>query len=152
MFFGKNKNDTDNIEKLLKDYRGRQTFQNLQKLFVLLPRVPVYYNSLQPEIGPDGFPYVSLYLRKTASVHNETSLKDLSDKLLEIGSGSTVNKFDQTVDWVFSLGSIIPLAKTGNLLVPMGDNKFKKILSKKKLLFRLVSLVKTLCQFKLEST
>jgi hypothetical protein len=114
MNFFKKKDDTSQLEKLIADYRRGQSPNTLHQMLELFPKIPLYYSSLSPEFGPDNLPYVNLYLR--AQSENHTALKELAQKALQEGFGATINKSTNHVDWVFSLGDFIPLARAGILV------------------------------------
>ena len=118
MFF-KKKDDTSQLEKLIADYGKKQSPSTLNQMFELFPKVPLYYSSLKTELGPDNFPYLNLKLR--AENESQTTLKEIAEKALTEGFGVTINKSSNKVDWVFSLGDFISLARAGILASHNGN-------------------------------
>ena len=114
MFFNRPKDDTSLLEKLIAEYGKKRAPDTLHQILGLFPKVPMYYSSLKTEVGPDNFPYVNLKLR--AKNENQTTLKAFAEKALNDGFGVTINKSGNKVDWVFSLGDFIPLARAGILV------------------------------------
>jgi hypothetical protein len=127
MSFFKKKDDTTQLEKLIADFGRKQSSSTLNQMFELFPKVPLYYASLKTEPGPDNFPYLNLKLR--AENENQTTLRDMAEKALTEGFGVTINKSASNVDWVFSLGDFISLARAGVLVSHSGNVGFhsKKI-------------------------
>jgi hypothetical protein len=123
MMFFKKKDDTSQLEKLLIEYGKRQFPNTLNQMYELFPKVPLYYTSLEAELGPDNFPYVNLKLR--AENENHTTLKEIAEKALTEGFGVTINKSGAQVDWVFSLGDFISLARAGILVSHNGNVGFQ---------------------------
>ena len=124
MFFDKFKDDTSHLEKLIAEYGRKQSPATLHQMLKLFPKVPMFYTSLNTEVGPDNFPYTNLKLR--AENENQTTLKAVAEKALSDGFGITINKSANKVDWVFTLGDCIPLAKMGGLVSYDGAAGFKE--------------------------
>jgi len=123
MRFFKKKDDTSQLENLIDDYGKRQSPNTLNQIFDLFPKVPLYYASLKTELGPDNFPYLNLKFR--AENENQTTLKEIAEKALSEGFGVTINKSVNKVDWVFSLGDFISLARAGILVSHKGNTGFQ---------------------------
>jgi hypothetical protein len=123
MFFNRAKDDTTHLEKLIAEHGKNQSSDTLHQMLDLFPKVPMHYTSLKTEVGPDNFPYVNLKLR--AKNENQTTLKALAEKALSEGFGVTVNKSANKVDWVFSLGDFISLARAGFLISYDGKTGFQ---------------------------
>ena len=123
MMFFKKKDNTSQLEKLIADYGRMQSPKTLNQILELFPTVPLYYGSLKTEIGPDNFPYLNVELR--SENENKTSLKELAEQALQGGFGVTINKSDNRVDWVFSLGDFISLARAGRLVSYIGTAGFQ---------------------------
>lgn len=117
MFF-KKKDDTSQLEKLIADQGRTQSPKTLNQMLELFPKVPLYYACWKTELGPDGFPYLNLKLR--AENENQTTLKEIAEKALSEGFGVTINKSANKVDWVFTLGDFISLARAGVLVSHSG--------------------------------
>jgi len=122
MFFIKN-DDTSQLEKLLADFGKTQSPGALNQILELFPKVPLYYSSWKTEPGPDGFPYLNLNFK--GEKRNQTTLKEIAQKALFEGFGVTINKSGNKVDWVFSLGDFIPLARAGILVSHSGQGGFQ---------------------------
>ena len=122
MFF-KKKDVTSQLENLLADYGRKQSPNSLNQIFELFPKIPLYYASLKTELGPDNFPYLNLKFR--AENENQTTLKEIAEKALTEGFGVTINKSGNKVDWVFSLGDFISLARAGVLVSHNGNVGFQ---------------------------
>ena len=114
MFFKKAEDDPSQLEKLIAEHRKNQSTNTLHQMLDLFPKVPMYYTSLSPEVGPDTFPYVNLNFRR--GNENRTTLKNIAVKALDEGFGVTINKSGDQADWVFSLGDFISLARGGILV------------------------------------
>jgi len=123
MMFFKKKDDTSQLEKLLADYRREQSPNTRNQIFELFPKIHLYYASMKTEPGPDNFPYLNLKLR--AENENQTTLKKIAEKALIEGFGVTINKSADKVDWVFSLGDFISLARAGILVSHNGNGGFQ---------------------------
>jgi hypothetical protein len=117
MFF-KKKDDTSQLEKLIADSGRTQSHKTLNQILELFPKVPLYYASWKTALGPDGFPYLNLKLR--AENENQTTLKEIAEKALSEGFGVTINKSANKVDWVFTLGDFISLARASLLVSHRG--------------------------------
>ncbi len=113
MFF-KKKDDTSQLEKLIADFGKTQSPKTLNQMLELFPKASFYYESWKKELGPDGFPYLNLNFKGENG--NQTTLKDIAERALSEGFGVTINKSANKVDWVFSLGDFIPLARAGILV------------------------------------
>ena len=122
MFFNKRDN-TSQLEKMIVDYGRTQSPNTLNQILEVFPTVPLYCGTLQPEIGPDNFPYLNLKLR--SENESKTSLKELAEQALQGGFGVTINKSVNGVDWVFSLGDFISLARAGMLVSYNGTAGFQ---------------------------
>jgi len=123
MFFKKTNDDTSHLERLISDYGKTQSPNNLHQIMELFPKVSMFYPSLKTEVAPDNFPYVNLKLR--AKNENQTTLKEIAEKALIEGFGVTINKSANKVDWVFSLGDFISLARSGILVSHNGNAGFQ---------------------------
>jgi hypothetical protein len=123
MMFFKKRDDTSQLEKMIADYGRKQSPNTLNQMFELFPKVPLYYASLKTELGPDNFPYLNLQLRLENG--NQTTLKEIAEKALTEGFGATLNKSANKVDWVFSLGDFISLARAGILVSHNGNLGFQ---------------------------
>jgi hypothetical protein len=123
MFFKKAKDDASQLEKLIADYRRKQSPNTLHQMMELFPKVTMFYTSLKTEVGPDNFPYANLHLR--AENENQTTLKEVAEKALNDGFGVTINKNGNKVDWVFSLGDFISLTRAGVLVSNNGNTGFQ---------------------------
>ncbi len=123
MMFFKKKDDTTHLEKLIAEYRKKQSPNTLNQMYELFPKVPLYYATLETALGPDNFPYVNLKLR--GENENQTTLKEIAEKALTEGFGVTINKSGDQVDWVFSLGDFISLARAGFLVSHNGNVGFQ---------------------------
>jgi hypothetical protein len=122
MFF-KKKDDASQLEKLIADFGRTESPKTLNQMFELLSKIPLYYVSWKTELGPDNFPYLNLKLR--GENENQTTLKEIAEKALSEGFGVTINKSANKVDWVFSLGDFIPLARAGMLVSHDGNVGFQ---------------------------
>lgn len=122
MFF-KKKDDTSQLEKLIADFGRTQSPKTLNQMLGLFPKTPLYYVSWKTELGPDGFPYLNLNLKGENG--NQTTLKEIAEKALSEGFGVTINKSANKVDWVFSLGDFISLARAGILASHSGNVGFQ---------------------------
>ena len=123
MFFRKEDNDTSKLEKCLADYRIKKSTITMHQILGIFPKIPLFYTSLKPEIGPDNFPYVNLRLR--AKNEQQITLKEIADKALDKGFGVTINKSWNRTDWVFSLGDFISLSRAGFLVSHDGNTGFQ---------------------------
>jgi hypothetical protein len=123
MMFFRKADDTSKLEKCLADYQKNKSSITLHQIMGIFPNIPLFYTSLKPEVGPDGFPYVSLKLR--AKNEKQTTLKEIAEKALEEGFGVTINKSGNKVDWVFSLGDFISLQRRGFLVTYDGNTGFQ---------------------------
>lgn len=122
MFF-KKKDNTSQLEKLISDFGRTQSPKTLNQMLELFPKVPLYYESWKTELGPDGFPYLNLNFKGENA--NQTTLKGIAEKALTEGFGTTINKSTNKVDWVFSLGDFISLARAGILVSHNGTVGFQ---------------------------
>lgn len=125
-FFRRADDDTSKLEKCLADYRRNKSSIALHQIMGIFPNIPLFFTSLESEVGPDGFPYVNLKLR--AQNEKQTTLKEIAEKALGEGFGVTINKSGNKVDWVFSLGDFVSLQRKGFLVTYDGNTGF---LSKK---------------------
>jgi hypothetical protein len=122
MFF-KKKDETSQLEKLIADFERTQSPNTLNQMLDLFPNAPLYYASWKTELGPDSFPYLNLNFKGENG--KQITLKEIAEKALSEGFGVTINKSANKVDWVFSLGDFIPLARAGIVATHSGHVCFQ---------------------------
>jgi len=117
MLFRK-KDDISRLKELIADFKRTASHDSMNQMLELFPRVPLYYESWKVELGPDGFPYLDVGFK--GRNENRTTLKEIAPTALTEGFGVTLNKVANKVDWVFSLGDFIPLARAGIMVTHNG--------------------------------
>jgi hypothetical protein len=124
MFF-KKKDDVSQLEKLIADFGRTQSPKTLNQMLELFPKAPLYYASWKTELGKDGFPYLNLNFKGEKGYR--TTLIEIAEKALSEGFGVTISNSSNEVEWVFSLGDFIPLARAGILVSHRGNVGFQSI-------------------------
>ena len=117
--------NTAQIKRMLKNFERNPSQIRLIEILNKFPKVPFYYHSLQPILGPDRFPYVNLLF--TGDPAKKVMLREVAEQVINEGYGVTVNRTVDHVDWVFSLGDLVPLARSGILIWIQGEPGFQSI-------------------------
>jgi hypothetical protein len=120
-------NKTAYLEKVITKDKNHHTNKYSKLIHELFTQITLYYETLEPELGPDGFNYASLHLSPNNKNKQKTNLKTLAFEAIENGFGATVNKNDKDALWVFKLGDFIPLSRVGKIISYYGNNSHQII-------------------------
>ncbi len=107
--FGNKDNDT--VEELLNHKRDNRDHKWVNRFYKLIPNHQLFCDNLEPVYGPDGLPYIRLFLKPHT---NTTTLKDVAPRCIEYGLGVTlITEEHKEPDWVFGCGDLVSLANFG---------------------------------------
>jgi len=120
----------NNLKKILRNKTESPSLDWVKKYYDIIEKEELFIKSFDPVYGPDGLPYLHLFIDPTSI---KTSLSKIADRCIENGFGAALFfKSPKEPEWVFSCGDFISLRNFGKILVEEGIQGYEKIIVKEK--------------------